>query len=191
MANSKLESRKIVAFRLGTEEYGVPIGQVVSIERMQKPTKIPKVPQHIRGVLNIRQQVIPIADLRTYLLEAECTDEDDARIIVIDVDGRSMGLVVDEAKDVVDIDPDQVQQVDLHGAASESVLGIAKVDERLIILMNMSKLLNELDPSGILQEIQHVAQLEQQDGEEAEPAEADGEGADEKVSQAAEDGLAK
>ncbi|WP_050009172.1 chemotaxis protein CheW [Caldalkalibacillus thermarum] len=191
MANSKLESHKIVAFRLGTEEYGVPIGQVVSIERMQKPTKIPKVPKHIRGVLNIRQQVIPIADLRTYLLEAECTDEDDTRIIVIDVDGRSMGLVVDEAKDVLDIDPDQVQQVDLHGAASESVLGIAKVDERLIILLNMSKLLNELDPSGILQEIQHMAQLEQQDGEEAGPAEADGEGADEKVSQAAEDGLAK
>ncbi|MDQ0339921.1 purine-binding chemotaxis protein CheW [Caldalkalibacillus uzonensis] len=166
-----MENSKIVAFRLGTEEYGVPIHQVVSIERMQTPTKIPKVPKHVRGVLDIRQQVIPIADLRTYLMETEGSDGDETRIIVIDVEGRSMGLVVDEAKDVLDIDPDHIQAVDLNGAASESMLGIARHEDRLIILLSLAKLLNELDPAGILQEIQQAAEAGELNLEDEEPQE--------------------
>ncbi len=165
---------KYVVFRLGKEDYGVPIEQVISIEHIKEPTLIPRMPKHIRGVLDIRQTVMPIADLRVYLLEADMQDTDETRIIVVNVNNQSMGLVVDEAKDVVDLDPSQIQSLQIKGAASESVLGIGKVDERLIILLNLEKLLDELDPEQIMQEIQEA--LGQETDEKAgEGKEADGE----------------
>lgn len=174
---------KYVVFRLGKEDYGVPIEQVISIEHLQEPTLIPRMPQHIRGVLDIRQTVMPIADLRVYLLETEMEDTDDTRIIVVNVNDQSMGLVVDEAKDVVDLDSSQIQSLQIKGAASESVLGIGKVDGRLIILLNLVKLLDELDPERIMQEIQEALGQEDEENRAAEQAEEQ----DEPVDEAAED----
>jgi purine-binding chemotaxis protein CheW len=147
---------KYVVFRLGKEDYGVPIDQVISIEHMQEPTFIPRMPKHIRGVLDIRQTVMPIADLRVYLLEDDVRDTEENRIIVVNVNDQSMGLVVDEAKDVIDLGQENIQDLHIKGAASESVLGIGKKDGRLIILLNLAKLLDELDPERIMQEIQEA-----------------------------------
>lgn len=165
---------KYVVFRLGKEDYGVPIEQVISIEHMQEPTHIPRMPKHIRGVLDIRQQVMPIADLRVYLLEDEPVDTETTRVIVVNVNGQSMGLVVDEAKDVVEIEKDAIQDLQIKGAATESVLGIGKKEGRMIILLNLARLLDELDPERIMQEIQEA--MESENGEEAEEqAESDSE----------------
>lgn len=155
-----VQDSKYVVFRLGKEDYGVPIDQVISIEHMQEPTHIPRMPKHIRGVLDIRQTVMPIADLRVYLLEGEAVDTENTRVIVVNVDGQSMGLVVDEAKDVVELEQGAVQNLKIRGAASESVLGIGKIEGRLIILLNLAKLLGELDPEQIMQEIQEVMGLD-------------------------------
>lgn len=140
-----LEDFKSVVFRVGNEEFGLPIQQVLSIERMQSITAVPKMPKYVVGVINLRGIVTPIVDLRKALLEREAQEKDTTRIIVVNVDDNPIGLVVDAATDVLDIPPDSIQQLNLsrdyHAAY---LLGIAKLNARLLILIDINNLLQNI-----------------------------------------------
>lgn len=138
----KEQEFKALIFRVGQEEYGVNINQVVSIERMQKITPYPNRQPHVLGVTTIRNVVTPIVDLRTALIGESVDPDDGTRMIIVQVEQKEIGLVVDSATDVIDIARDTIQHPNLMETKNVSFLeGVSKLDTRLIILLDIEKLL--------------------------------------------------
>lgn len=152
---------KVVVFELGNVAFGISIDQVLSIEKMQSVTKMPKMPKHVRGVINLRGTVIPIVDLRLHLVDTSGKDTEDTRIIVVNLEGLSIGLVVDEATDVLDIPSDTVQEVSIRGEEIQNLTRVAKMEKRLLLLVDIEKLLKQMDPNRTLQEITEKLNQEQ------------------------------
>ncbi|MCD8501531.1 MAG: chemotaxis protein CheW [Bacillaceae bacterium] len=140
---------KVIVFQLKDEEYGVEVEQVRSIERLQHITRVPRTPQFVKGVINLRGVVTPIIDLRNRF-DLEVTEETEStRIIIVAVGKMEVGLVVDAANDVVDIPTSGIEpppQV-VGGVEADYLRGVAKLEKRLLILLNLDKVLNpkELD----------------------------------------------
>lgn len=156
MGQMLTQDNKTLIFKVGHEEFGVQINQVVSIERMQEITPYPNRPPHVLGVTSIRNIVTPVVDLREALKGGVIQDTDTARIIIVQVQEKEIGLVVDAATDVLDISPDTIQQPNLLGAKKASYLtGISKLDERLIILLDIEKLLEDTTNIDELSEIKN------------------------------------
>lgn len=140
----KFGDSKTLVFRIGYEEYGVHISQVVSIERMQEITAFPNRPPHVLGVTTVRNVVTPVVDMRTALVGESLEASDMNRIIIVMVKDQEIGLVVDAATHVIDIVPDTIQQPHLMQTNEVSyLLGMAKLDTRLIILLDIEKLLED------------------------------------------------
>ncbi|WP_251554545.1 chemotaxis protein CheW [Neobacillus muris] len=135
---------KMLIFKVGQEEYGVNINQVVSIERMQPITSYPKRAPHVLGVTTVRDVVTPVVDLRAALTGVELQPTDDTRIVIVQVENKTVGLVVDAATDVLNIPADTIQQPNLLQTREISYLiGISKLGERLLILLEIEKLLED------------------------------------------------
>lgn len=135
---------KVIVFQLNKEEYGVEVEHIRSIERMLPITRVPKISPFIKGVINLRGVVIPIIDLRSrFKLEnKETTDE--TRIIIVMVNNIEVGLIVDEANDVVDIPRKSIEPPPrvIGSIPAEYVRGVAKNEKRLLILLHLDKLIN-------------------------------------------------
>lgn len=151
MEEQQLE--KVVVFTLGKEEFGVPIHKVNSIEKMQEITPLPQMPKHMKGVMNLRETVIPVVDLRKYLTGEEIEQKEETRIIVSEDDGKSIGFIVDKATEVIDIHDEQVEELIIKSVDRNHVIKIAKLEKGILILLDISKLLNEADPTETLKEI--------------------------------------
>lgn len=138
------EGLKLIVFRLNNEEYGVDVGQVRSIERMQSVTRIPGTPAFVKGVINLRGVVIPILDLNTRFALSESEITDHTRIIVVAHDNVEIGLIVDEANDVLDVPQSAIEPPPtVVGKVDTAYLrGVAKLDDRLLILLNLDKVLH-------------------------------------------------
>lgn len=135
---------KVIVFQLKDEEYGVEVDQVRSIERMQHITRVPRTPDFVKGVINLRGVVTPIIELRNRFGIEEIETSDSTRIIIVAVGNMEVGLIVDAANDVVDIPNDVVEpppQV-VGGLEADYLRGVAKMDKRLLILLNLDKVLN-------------------------------------------------
>jgi purine-binding chemotaxis protein CheW len=149
------KERKVIVFRLQDEEYGVDVNEVRSIERMQKITRVPRTAKFVKGVINLRGVVTPIIDLRERfgLQQQEYTDN--TRIIIVAVDNMEVGLIVDSANDVVDIPESAIEQPPavVGGVQAAYLSGVAKLSDRLLILLNLSKVLNA-------EEIQQLNRME-------------------------------
>lgn len=142
----------LVVFRLDREEYAVPIELVREVVRVADVTRVPQAPAHIRGVMNLRGRILPIVEIRTRLdlTPAELTPA--SRVVVVEVAGRILGLLVDSVGQVAKVGerlvaapPDEIRT-----AGAETVTGVARVGSRLLILLDLNRLLrNEaLDPSS-------------------------------------------
>ncbi|PFP30805.1 chemotaxis protein CheW [Bacillus sp. AFS073361] len=150
----KFQDDKTLIFKVGQEEYGVHISQVVSIERMQNITPYPNRPPHVLGVTTIRDVITPVVDLRAALTGETLKPTDATRIIIVQVHEKAIGLVVDAATDVLDITPDTVQHPNLMETKEVSYLkGISKLDERLLILLDIEELLEDTTNLDELKEI--------------------------------------
>lgn len=142
---------KAVIFQLKDEEYGVDVQQVQSIERMLHITRVPKMPDFVKGVINLRGIVTPIIDLKERF-SIETTDyTNSTRIIIVQVEDKEVGLIVDSANDVIDIPTDKIEQPPevVGRIESDYIRGVAKLDERLLILLNLNKVLNAEELSAI------------------------------------------
>ncbi|MDA5111025.1 chemotaxis protein CheW [Brevibacillus thermoruber] len=135
---------KAVIFRVGDEEYGLHIDHVLSIERMQPVTTVPKMPEYVKGVIHLRGIVTPIIELRKALLQSDVEENDDTRIIAVKVDGQPIGLVVDEATDVIDIPLDSIQKLNYGHYDVSFLLGVAKLNDRLLVLIDINNLLRNI-----------------------------------------------
>ncbi|WP_018132539.1 chemotaxis protein CheW [Effusibacillus pohliae] len=140
-----MPEHKYIVFRLGDEEYGVEVNQVRSIERMQRITRVPNTPAFVKGVINLRGVVTPVIDLRTRFGLGTETYTDTTRIIIVAVNEMEVGLIVDSANDVIDISSDSIEPPPeiVGGVRAAYLEGVAKLQDRLLILLNLEKVLNE------------------------------------------------
>ncbi|KSU89647.1 chemotaxis protein CheW [Priestia flexa] len=134
---------KFIVFQLGNEEYGIAVEQVKSIEKMQHITRVPRTEKYVRGVINLRGVVIPILDLRKQFGLQEQTHTDHTRIIIVIINDIEVGLIVDAANDVLDIYDDHIEPAPevIEGIEADYISGVVKVEERLIVLVNLGKVL--------------------------------------------------
>ncbi len=135
---------QLVTFKVDGEEYGVDILKVQEIIRMLEITKVPKAPHFVEGVINLRGRVIPIVDLRQRFGKMTKPHDDSTRIIVFEIRNMIVGFVVDSVSEVLRIKTDTVEQAPpvVAGIESEYIKGIGKLDNRLLILLDLNKLLS-------------------------------------------------
>jgi len=131
-------SRQLVVFSLGDEEYALPITQVHEIIRYTEPRSVASSDPSVRGVISLRGKIIPVYDLATRLGMAHAESVADAKIVIVETATDMAGVVVDDVEEVLTVDESQLDAV--PAAGSPSIEAIAKIDDRLVIL---------LDPEGI------------------------------------------
>jgi len=135
---------QLVSFKIGSEEFGVDILKVREIIRMVAITKVPQAPSFVDGVINLRGKVIPIVDLRKrFNLEAKEYDKN-TRIVVVDIVGNIMGMVVDSVSEVLRLPSNTIEPPPeiVTGINSEYINGVAKLDNRLLIFLDLSKVID-------------------------------------------------
>jgi len=135
---------QVVGFRIGDETFGVRIGSVREIVRVPEITSVPNAPDTIEGVINLRGKIIPVMDLRKRFGHAEIQPDKKNRILVVELEGKLVGLIVNSASEVLKIPPSEIESPGSVFADSESiyVTGVGKLKGRLIILLDISKLLH-------------------------------------------------
>ncbi|TGB04785.1 chemotaxis protein CheW [Halobacillus salinus] len=145
---------KVIVFQLQDEEYTIPVDRVGSIERMMPFTRVPRTAAFVKGVINLRGVVTPIIDLRERFGLEAVENTEQTRIITVTINGMDVGLIVDAANDVLDIQEDSIEPPpEVVGTVeAEYIQGVVKLDQRLFILLNMSKVLSGDDVKQ-LQEI--------------------------------------
>lgn len=145
------ELLQLVSFRLSGEEYGIDILKVQEINRMLTITKVPNAPDFVEGIINLRGKVIPIINLRKrFGLEVKEVDKH-TRIIVVNLDSRILGIVVDGVSEVLRLPSDTVQPAPpiVSGQGADYIRGIGKIGERLLILLDLNKLFSTEDREAI------------------------------------------
>lgn len=143
--------RKVIVFRLDGEEFAVSVRQVGSIERIMPITRVPGTPPFIKGVTNLRGVVTPVIDLKSRFRNQTTKFTDSSRIIIIYLDELTVGIIVDEANDVIDI-PEQTiepQPEVINSVEADYISGVAKIDKRLLILLDLEKVLNREEVSKL------------------------------------------
>jgi purine-binding chemotaxis protein CheW len=140
---------QVVSFRLGAEEYGVDIMTVQEIILVGCITQVPEVPEHVLGVINLRGNVIPILNLRARFGMPEQAADEATRIVVMNLQGRTVGVVVDGVSEVLRLSREDIAPTpaSLVGAGKDYVTGLARRKDRLLILLDMSRLLVGREPA--------------------------------------------
>lgn len=138
-----LESKQYVVFKLGKEEYGVDIKKVTTIERMMQIARVPKTPDFIKGVINLRGEIIPIMDLRLRFNMPVSEETEDTRIIIIKIEDMSVGIIVDAVAEVLELSEDAIENITSFSSdmSVDYILGVGKVNGRIVTLLNIEKLL--------------------------------------------------
>lgn len=140
--DGEMNSTKVIVFKVGNEEYVIDIFQVQSIERMQAVTAIPNSSPALVGVTNIRGAVLPLFDLHKILTSKEVENTDNTRIILVECQGKTLGIVVDEASEVLEISQDIIQQPSFTVNEESFIKGVATLESRMLIVLDIEKLLS-------------------------------------------------
>lgn len=144
MTETLAEDIKLIVFQLKEKEYAIPVSQVSSIEKVQHITRVPGVIHYVKGVINLRGVVTPIIDLRLRFDIEEEKYSDSTRVIIVALEEMEVGLIVDAANDVIDVKIDSIEpQPEVVGVAeAEYISGVAKIEKRLLILLDLEKVLD-------------------------------------------------
>ncbi|MDH7577919.1 MAG: chemotaxis protein CheW [Bacillota bacterium] len=142
---------QLVIFRLGAEEYGVPITQVQEINRLTTPTKIPKAPAFVEGVINLRGKVLPVIDLKKRFGLEGTVYTDEARIVVVEIAGHTVGVIVDVVSEVLRLPLSSIEPPPavIAGITADYLRGVGKLDDRLLILLDLNKILTESEQNQL------------------------------------------
>jgi purine-binding chemotaxis protein CheW len=133
-------------------EYGVPITQVQEIITMTRPTQLPQSPDFVEGIINLRGKIIPIIDLKKRFKMGASDITSDTRSVVVEVGGQTVGIIVDEVSEVLrlshnDIEPPPAM---VGGITAEYLTGVGKIEGRLLILLDMNKILSETEKADLV-----------------------------------------
>lgn len=136
------EELQLVIFRLAKEEYGLPITKVQEINRLVPITKLPQTPAFMEGIINLRGRIIPVIDLRKRFQLAAAEQSDDNRIIIVEVSGQTIGIIVDAVTEVVRLPGSSVEPPPpTFILDAQYIHGVGKLDERLLIMLDIDKIL--------------------------------------------------
>ncbi len=135
---------EFLSFALGEEHYGVDILKVQEIRGYDSVTRLPDAPDYIKGVINLRGTIVPVIDLRLKLRLKEARYDAFTVMIVLNVEDRVVGIVVDSVSDVIPLSSDQIRPTPEFGAAVDTrfISGIGTQDDRMLILLDIETLLN-------------------------------------------------
>jgi purine-binding chemotaxis protein CheW len=146
---------QVVGFRIGRETFGLPIASVREIVRVPEITSVPNAPDYIEGVINLRGRIIPVVDLRKRFGQKTFEPDKKNRIVVVELEGRAIGLLVNSASEVLRIPPSEIEEP--HNVFKEGELsyitGVGKLKGRLVILLDLTRILQR----GELQRLDQAA----------------------------------
>ena len=146
---------KYLTFKLANEEYGLEILKVQEIIQMQKVTTVPKTPDFIRGVINLRGKVIPVIVLRKKFNMPENEDTDKTCIIVVQVNNggkvMTLGILIDEVSEVLDIKSGDIQETPSFGGdvSMDFIMGVGKIGDKVKLLLDIEKVLTNADMASL------------------------------------------
>lgn len=137
------EQIQVVAFQLGNEEYAVDIINVQEINRLLNITRVPRSPDYIDGVVNLRGNIIPVINLHKKFNMDVTGEDEDTRIIVFQFDEVKAGIIVDKVSEVLHLSLDDIEETAkvYNSIDAETIKGVARVGDRLLILLDLQKLL--------------------------------------------------
>ncbi|MBE9502939.1 MAG: chemotaxis protein CheW [Proteobacteria bacterium] len=145
------ELLQLVSFKLGNEEFAVDILKIQEINRMIEITKVPKSPDFVEGVINLRGKVIPIIDLRKRFGMEVTEHTKNTRIVVVDIDNKVVGLIVDGVSEVLRLPASTVEPPPpiVAGIDAEYINGVGKMEDRLLILLELEKVLSQEEKTAL------------------------------------------
>ena len=145
---------EFLTFRLGSEEYGMDILKVQEIRGYDSITQIANAPEFIKGVVNLRGIIVPIIDMRIKFELGNAEYDQFTVVIILNVSGRVMGIVVDGVSDVLSLDMDQMRATPEFGSVidTEYIMGLGTVEERMLILIDIEKLMSSAD-MGLIDQV--------------------------------------
>ena len=148
-------ANEFLTFRLGKEEYGIEILKVQEIRGYDSVTQIANAPDFIKGVVNLRGIIVPIIDMRIKFRLGNTNYDQFTVVIILNVSGRVMGIVVDGVSDVISIGANQMRPTPGFGSVidTEYIMGLGTVDQRMLILIDIEKLMSSNDMGLIEQSI--------------------------------------
>lgn len=155
------DTYQFLTFALGQEEYGVEILKIQEIKGFSAITPLPNAPEFIKGVLNLRGTIVPIIDLRKKFSLPEVGYTKFTVIVVVQVQGKIMGFVVDAVSDVLNVAGTDIQPTpDLYGQVDTSFInGLARAGEKLVILLDIEKVLTAAETAGVAQAAVEAANM--------------------------------
>jgi purine-binding chemotaxis protein CheW len=135
---------QVVVFAMGEEEYGIDIEKVQSIMRLPETTMLPGTADYVLGIFNLRGDIIPVVDLKKMSMGVASVATEETRVIVVEIGSHRVGLIVDEVAEVVKVPADVIVSAGSIGTtiSADYLLGIARLGERLLILLNVDRLLS-------------------------------------------------
>ncbi|MEQ8833281.1 MAG: chemotaxis protein CheW [Miltoncostaeaceae bacterium] len=137
------QTRQLVVFTLGTDDYGVPIAMVQEIIRHTAPRPIPGSPMHVLGVINLRGRIIPVVDLRARF-GVIADPPADAKIVILEMGDLTVGVVVDEVREVLTVGADRCEAPPEGAGQADYIDAVAKLEGRLLVILDMSRLLGDV-----------------------------------------------
>ena len=142
---------QLVSFRLAREEYGIEITKVQEIILLGEVTRVPQTPDFIKGLINLRSTVIPLVDLRRRFGMVEGEPSDETRIMVVNVGDKTLGLIVDAVSEVLRVTQEQIvpPPPTVTGLGHEYLTGLVKLDNRLLILLNIDRILGDEETAAV------------------------------------------
>ena len=153
------EEQQLVVFELSGESYGVDIGAVNTIIRMQQITHVPRAPHFVQGVINLRGSIVPVIDLRTRFGLPAFEETKASRIVVVETGADVIGMIVDAVTETLSLSSDSIEPPAsiVTSADSQYLRGVAKLDDRLIIMLDIEKILSARDNEALERaNIQHA-----------------------------------
>ena len=145
---------EFLAFTMGQEEYGLDILKVQEIRGYEAVTTLANAPAYFKGVVNLRGVIVPIIDMRIRFILGTPTYDQFTIVIVLNINGTVMGMVVDSVSDVTTLAPEQIRAAPALGSAiaADYLIGLGTIDERMLILMDIDKLMSS-DDIGLVRKL--------------------------------------
>jgi purine-binding chemotaxis protein CheW len=140
----KQQFTEALTFTLGDEEYGIDLLKVQEIRGYDAVTRIANSPDYIKGIINLRGTIVPIADMRIRFSLGEPTYDQFTVVVILNISKRTIGMVVDSVSDVITLGPEQIKPAPEMGTVlhTEHLLGLGTIGERMIILLNIELLMS-------------------------------------------------
>ncbi len=168
MPQEEKKELQLVVFKIGNEEFGVEIAQVREIVRLLEITYMPKAPEFIEGVVNLRGQIVPIIDLAKRMSVKGQERGENTRIVIIEIQDNTVGMIVDSVSEVLRLPADGIEDVPgliTTEVPEQYIQGVGKLTDRLLVLLNLDCILTQEEVSRVKQHVDITAETEEESEE--------------------------